>query len=995
VTGALVSPLFVGRERELSLLDDLLDAAVGGTTGFALLRGESGVGKSRLVAESAARARRRGVQVLSGTCVEQGAAGLPFAPLVDALRLVSRSMPRADFEAVLGPARGPMVRLLPNLALDVAEVAAGPAVDSAQLLELVLGVLERLAERTPVLVVIEDLHWADASTIDLLGYLVRRLRAVPVLLVGTVRSDELNRRHPLHPLLASWERSRAVRRLDVHRFARDEVAAQIAAILGEPPGDELVAAVYERSEGNAFLAEEMLDAVRAGAGAVALPASLRDVLLGRVDALSPAARRVVQTAAVAGRWVPEALLVAVSGLDEAEAFGALREVIDHHVLVVDETGRGYSFRHALAREAVADDLLPGERAKLHATYGDVLSASPELGGDDEATVAAELALHWYAALDLPRALSASIRAAGLTLDRYAPLEALQHLERAMQVWPRVPGAESLTGLDHVELLARGGRAAYASSNLVRALSCYDEALEELRSDEGGTQRQVELLVAKAEVLNAAGSPAAVIAQLEVAVELLPADGMTAERAAVLASLASALMRTGDSRAAKTTAERAVAAARASGAARAEAESRITLGYAAVELDEDDAGLAQSRAGIDQAVAGGEMTTALRGFIALSDSLELRGRSGEAVEVASEGIDLARALGYHRGLGTFLTGNLAESLIHLGRWDEARELLASTLETQPEGVFGATILELSARLAVLSGDDEEAERAVARARDLTGPQRETQYNSPFAFTLAEVARGRGQDGAALHLIEGALHPDQGDASTARYDWPLVWLATRIHADAARASAAQPDALGPDRVGSFGEVVDKAFASLSATSPVTAGWRLTVIAERERAAGRDGADAWQRAVEAWRALERGHELGYCLLRLGAAQLAARERQAATTSAAEARALLERLRARPMLALADELAGGRSALPVAEGDRLARYGLTAREREVLLLLAAGHTNPGIAAELYISPKTASVHVSNILAKLGVSSRVEAATLVERLAPLSGGPERERTSR
>jgi DNA-binding CsgD family transcriptional regulator/tetratricopeptide (TPR) repeat protein len=975
VTSGLVSPVFVGRRAERAELAEMVDAAVGGVAGFALVRGESGVGKSRLVADAADRARSRDVRVLWGNCVEHGVAGLPFAPLVDALRLLARTMPRADFEEVLGPARGPMLRLLPNLA-PTPEVHVN--VDSAQLLELVLGVVERLAERSPVLILIEDLHWADRSTLDLLAYLVRTLHGVPVLLLGTFRTDEINRRHPLHALLTAWERGRVVRRIDLARFERAEAAEQLAGILGETPRAALVDLVYERSDGNAFLTEEMLDAVRAGGDTAALPASLRDVLLSRVDALSPTAQRVVQAAAVAGGPVPEALLVAVSRLDEAEAFGALREVIERHLLVADTAGRGYSFRHALARDAVVDDMLPGERAKLHATYGEVLSARPELGGDDDAAVAAKLAIHWYAALDLPRALTASVIAAQGALQRYAPADASQHLERALQIWPRVSDAETMTGLDHVELLARGGRAAYESGEIGRSLAFYEQALDELRQRAGDPGRQVELLVAKAEALNAAGSSEPVIAELEAAVRLLPADEMTAERAAVLAVLASALMRAGQPKEAAKTAEQAILAAQASGAGQAEAEAEIALGhFTAGELADDDTGLLQLRAGIDRAGAEGQMTTALRGWIALSDALELRGLSLQAAEAAAEGIAFARTLGYHRSLATFLTGNMVESMVHLGRWNEARTMLTATLDTQPEGVFAATILDLEARLAALSGRYDDAERALARARALMGQHSETQYDSPLAFTLAELARARGDHATALTVLAGALHPGVSDALTARYDWPLVWLATRIQADLRRGGIRSDSE-------AVGAAVDAAFDTLEVRSAPAQGWRLTTAAERLRATGEDSAEAWEAASSAWRRANRPYELGYCLLRLAAARLATRERTAAAAAAREARAVADDLGALPLREMVDELlAGARLAPPTAPTDGLARFGLTLREREVLALLATGRTNPEIAKTLFISPKTASVHVSNILAKLGVASRVEAATLAEREAP------------
>ena len=982
MSGGLVSPVFVGRHAERSELMGLVEAAVAGAAEFVMISGESGVGKSRLVADVVEVATARGMRVLAGNCVQQGAAGLPYAPLVDALRLVARSMPRESFDALLGPARGPILRLLPNLAPITIAPPEDAVVETSQLLELILGVLERLSDLSPVVLVIEDLHWADRSTLELLGYLVRTLRGIRFLVIGTYRSDEINRRHPLQALLTAWERGRAVRRIDLARFSRSELAQQLAAILGDAPAAALVDTVYKRSGGNPFLTEEILDAVRVGGDSPALPTSLRDVLLARVDALSAPAQRVVQAAAVGGPWVGELLLVTVSGMTQQEAFGGLREALEQHVLVLDDRGRGYSFRHALVREAVTDDMLPGERATLHAAYGTALSTQPDLGGDDPGATAADLALHWYAALDLPRALPAAVVAADAALRRYAPSEALQHLERALQMWPRVVDADTATGIDQAQLLERAARAAYASGGVDRSLSFSDQALAELRRGGGDPRREVEFLLGRAEALSASGSWEAAVTELHTAVALLPPDGLTEAHATVLAALAHVLRRANRPHDAAATAERAIAAARAAGAGQVEADALIALGAATADIGDDDAGLIQSRAGIDRAIAEEQLTTALRGYVNLSDALEMLGHSQQALDTAAEGIAVARRLGYHRTWATFLTGNMVESMIHLGRWSEARTVLTAARALQPEGVFGATILDYDARLAALSGRYVEADRAVSRARELMGHSSETQYDSPFAFTQAEVARAQGDHATASALLRAALHPGSTDVSTARYDWPLVWLATRIHADLQRGPATTRDTTSR-----LDGAVVEAFETMSvATGPAT-GWRLTATAEQFRAYGEDEPAAWTTAVQAWRTAERPYELAYCLVRLSAAQLAARHRDDAVTSAREAAVLATDLGALPLLQLIEELPVRAQPAPASPTDPLARFGLTLREREVLRLLAAGRTNPEIAKDLFISPKTASVHVSNILAKLRVTSRVEAATLAERLAVRSGG--------
>src|SRR4051794_953189 len=230
---AHVSPVFVGRDPELAALIAALDAAVAGEPVVVLVGGEAGVGKTRIVEEAAEGARAAGARVLTGACVELGGEGLPFGPVADALRSLMRVTSHEELDVHLGPARVELARLVPDLDPERSASASPPAEEGkARLLELVLGVIERLASDRPLVFVVEDLHWADRSTLDLVALLVRALRGVPVLVVATFRSDELHRDHPLRPLVTSWERVRSVRRLELERFGRREVAGQLDAIVG-------------------------------------------------------------------------------------------------------------------------------------------------------------------------------------------------------------------------------------------------------------------------------------------------------------------------------------------------------------------------------------------------------------------------------------------------------------------------------------------------------------------------------------------------------------------------------------------------------------------------------------------------------------------------------------------------------------------------------------------------------------------------------------------
>jgi DNA-binding CsgD family transcriptional regulator len=441
----------------------------------------------------------------------------------------------------------------------------------------------------------------------------------------------------------------------------------------------------------------------------------------------------------------------------------------------------------------------------------------------------------------------------------------------------------------------------------------------------------------------------------------------------------------------------VQAAREAGAVQQEADSSITLGSARCYLsaDDADAGLEELRAGLALATGIGAHFTALRAYVNISDVLEMHGRHEDAVQAAREGMVLAGRAGLARSLGVFLTGNLMDSLLRLGRWNEAEELAIEALNSVPEGVFAATVLQLRAELAAMTGRYADAGDGVRAARRALGQTRDEQYALTLLYSDALIALGRGDPGAARRLAADGL-AEYGSPLSGRYIWPLLWLAARAEADEAiRARDRREDA--PDGA------VDRyrKLASLAADMPVpnaaSRGYQALVTAELARAAGQEEAQlltgAWSAAVDAWQAAAEPYPLAYTWLRRAEAAVAAGDRQAAGTSVREAYALARRVGAasiadeaaalarRTRLSLDEPDAAVSGTVTAPPEDPLARFGLTEREQEILVLLAAGRSNPQIAESLFISPKTASVHVSNILAKLGVDSRVEAAAVAHRL--------------
>jgi DNA-binding CsgD family transcriptional regulator/tetratricopeptide (TPR) repeat protein len=981
--GILVSPVFVGRVGERAQALDALTRAAAGNAALLLVSGEAGVGKSRLVAEVAREAVGSHGLVMSGQCVSLGADAVPLAPVVGALRSLARSTPPAELDDALGPARRQLARLVPEFAGKDAEDAHNA--NSSQLPELVLGLLERLALTRPVVLILEDLHWADSSTLELVAYLAHALSDSPVLLVTTFRSDEIHRRHPLRPLISAWERDRSVIHVALERFSRDEVADQLTAILEDRPDDALIKLIYSRSEGNAFLVEELLGAVRAGGDPSALPPSVRDILLTRIDSMSSDARLLLRTASVAGTSVPEPLLAMVSGLDQATLFAALREAVENHLLAVDAAGRGYTFRHALGRDAVYEDLLPGERARLHAAYGEALAADPALADTDAAEVSAALAHHWYEALELPRALAASVTAGREARRAYAPTEALALFERAMQIWPRVPDAATCAGIDQVGLAILAADSAYFSGNIDRCISMLHQALTE-RPD---PVQQVRLRVLLAQALRDTGHDAAGIAELRQALAELPDDGSpNVSRAIVLSALATALGRIEAGAETRVVAEQAAVAARRAGSKEHEADALITLGTQLTIGEGVEVAIDRVRAGLSLALDGDHVLVASRGYVNLSDTLEMAGRHEEAVAVAMDGIILAQRFGVSRTLGNFLVGNVVEPLGRLGRWRDAEDLVIEALRSQPAGVNAATLYDSRSGILVLQGRLDEAESDRLRALALVGTGAEDQFSLPMVATAAEIARQRGDLPAALQLIRGALARDESDPTVrgSRYLWPLVWLGARIDADLTRAvpgasgAQAKPDTW-----------IHVWVDLLPPDLPPAGAYKLLATAELARRAGATDPQLWSAARAAWLALAEPYLAAYASYRTGEATLAAGgDTTVVLEHLTEALRVADQLGAPPLVAdiLGLAQAAGlklrrpeldRSSAEIG-GDDLARFGLTSREREILALVAAGGTNPQIAKSLFISPKTVSVHVSNILAKLGVTSRVEAAAIAFR---------------
>ncbi|MFE0819207.1 AAA family ATPase [Streptomyces sp. NPDC058847] len=1013
-----VSPVFVGRAAELATLNDAFVRAAAAEPQALLLGGEAGVGKTRLVEEFADAARRRGAVVALGGCVEIGADGLPFAPFSTALRALRRQLPGELADAAAGQEEE-LARLLPELG-EGTPVTGGGRHDEesmARLFELTARLLERVAARHTVVLVLEDLHWADASTRHLIAYLVRTLRTGRLVVLATYRSDDIHRRHPLRPLLAELDRLRTVRRIELGRFTRDEVGRQIAGILAYEPDPLQVDEIFERSDGNAFFVEELAVAAHEGC-CTGLTDSLRDLLLVRVEALSESAQRVARTVAEGGSTVEYRLLAAVASLAEDDLIEALRAAVGANILLPAPDGDGYRFRHSLVREAVADDLLPGERSRLNRRYAEALDADPTLVPAAERVM--RLASYWYHAHDPARALPAVLDASVEARRRHAYSEQLRLLERAMELWDSVPddvratlrpvdytevyppcGCDpQTTPLRYLDLMAEAAVAGRLCGERERALKITKRALrlleEEQEAGEGmpasgrDPQRAAWFWTQRSLLVQAQGRGDG-WRELGIAQELVRGLPPSQVHAEVLAMAANWSMLHDPGPDAVVAAERAVEYARMVGADDIELNARLTLGGLMVDAGHIDAGLAEMYQVRDLVVAQGRSAVVARSHVNLPSVLESVGRSEEALGILREGVELTRRMGLLES-EAWVWGNLSESLISLGRWDEALEAAAraSAPGRGPAPRGGAALKR--AFVALARGGTAEAAGLLAEARAAYGTHDPMpQYRLPLAALAIGIAAAEGRVAdvrAELgRVLDAGLPP-----GTQRYGWPLLLSAAQAEADARGLPAAaegRADAL---------ERLAGTAKSLTTGAPVWLAHEKWLRAELHRAEGRDTPALWTEAVTAFERLERPYELARVRHRLAAALLdtgGEDERARATELLRLAGTVARHLGARP-LADAVDLLGRRARLPLGRAagpervpaDPAEALGLTSRERDVLRLVSDGRTNRQIAEELFISPKTASVHVSNILAKLGVSGRGEAAAVAHRLALFPADP-------
>lgn len=948
----------VGRAAELAELQQIFGETWNGQGRVVLLGGEAGTGKTRLVSEFLAGLGD--TPVVAGGCVELGQAAVPFLALAAAMRDLSQKLSPDQLEDLLQGATEPLARFVPRLA-QAAEMPAHS--DPLALFGAVPELLDRLAGNGPAVLVLEDVHWADGSTLDLVRFL-GQVGMPGRLVLLTYRSDEMRRRHPLRPILAELSRAREVSRIELAPLSDDDVVDLVRSIAGDAAATMPVSEVVRRAEGNPFFVEEL---VAAGWDEAGLPGPLRDVLAERLDRLPETAVDVVELVAAIGQRAGDALLrrIADPSIDLDRGLGA---AIDAGLLVAD--GAGYGFRHALLQEATYDGMLAGRRLALHARIAAALTAEPGLALGGKHTADAEIAFHAAQAGDHDTAYLASIRAAEQAAQNYAVVEVHLHYERAVGLMDRVSVATE--GPDRVEVLRRAASAAWDADESVGAVRNLEMALGLLPADE--VEHRVQVRVESVRMRYRTGQSRAALAEQEAA-EAEAGPEPSVARAIAMATRAWLGLVTLEPEAGLEPARAAVEMARSQRAEAAEAEALMALATVRLMLDDDHReGLAMGHEALAMAERLGMTDLQLTTYANIAYGLEYADQAEAAYEWSRDAVRDVDERGMTGTAVDFLKVSHAEALVAVGEWEEADSILRRVRFSRSAGVSQMYRDLVAGQLAILRGQLEQARSLIT--------------------LLARDALAEGdQFTVAAHELRLRLALAEGDRSEIAASVEPVWdtlprSETRSELPLARAVAVLA-AEDPDQ---WTEQLDR-LADHFETGLATAegpGRRNLMIAgahllraERGRIERRPDPAAWRAFLDAplFAHDAVSGEL-YAGWRLAEALLETGEDATETLVAAHARAAelgspytseLERLARRARVRLPGQARDDQASAAV--------HGLTPREREVLEVLATGQTNRGIAEELFISEKTVSVHVTNLMAKLGVTNRTAAAAVGREL--------------
>ena len=969
----LSSTGMVGRDADLERLVAAVERARAGQSSAILVGGEAGVGKSRLIEALGERVTAIGAVVAVGYCIDIGDDGLPLAPFLDAMAGLTAA------PSGTGKDEGEDDTTAP----EAAQVRAFDAIRDR---------LERAGRDRAVVLVLEDLHWADRSTRDLVRYLARSLRDASVVIVATYRTDDLHRRHPLQPLLAELARSPSVERIELRPLEPAERDVLLRRIADDIDPDEQ-ARLADRSDGNPFYLEELVLAARDG-GTGELPTSIRDIVTMRAERLPTSTQALLRIAAVVGRRCDHTLLEHLVPDDLATVADRIRPAVEGRLIVALDapTGPSYAFRHALVAEALYDDLLPSERVAVHERVATWLETSASQGA--AGAMQAEIAHHWDRAHHLSRAAAALVRAADEAEALHANAEVFADLSRVLELWPRLGDGERPVGIDRAGVAERAADAAAAIGEYTRSAALAREARAELSAPTDVDRRarvDHRLVWSLLDAGDATGGEEALGHALDDA-----AAAAAPLRAQLLSNLAHVHWSASRFREQGLIAEQALAVARSVDDRPGILRARVMVEHARICTSDVAGGVAELEA-LTGELDGGELHA--HGVLLLGYGYLVGGWYRRLVERMPGWIASTRSSGLFPRYGPNLLADQADALIKIGRWSEAAEVLASAEAGRSTSRASAWLFESEAELFALRGDRAEAEAAMDQARRRTS------------------AREATVDRMWLHAIDGIVAMHAGDHERgSEHLWRCIDLETEPRTSMAavywavgpalrcetecveRARAARDPARETAALERWRRADDILASALPAAAGTPAAAFLTAsrAAERGRVEGDDDPDAWLAVADVAEGEGWLWDAGDARCRAAEAGLHAGDRVGAGAALNDAHRRATELGAWPLAERVADLARrAHIDLEAASPESLPApkpaahpYGLTAREREVLRLVGLGRTNREIGEALFISEKTASVHVTHILDKLGVSSRVEAALLEAKVSAAGDAP-------
>jgi DNA-binding CsgD family transcriptional regulator/tetratricopeptide (TPR) repeat protein len=930
---------FIGREAELAALEAALGEAQAGQPQVVVVSGPSGIGKSWLLAAFAEGLTNSGVLVLKTACAQVGDAVVPLVPVTTAVRQLMVVMGAALTAAV--PAALPLVDNLPEN-----RVAGKAALAAGSVAELFAAVVHRLGADRPVVWLVDDMQWADRSTSALIDFLVRTQTSAQVLLVLATRdvAPGTNNADPLSEL----SQLPHVTQLPLPAFTGREIYQIIDAMQPGTATWERIDTIFDRSAGNPLFTTEL---IKQGDGR--LSSSLQHVLLGPTAALKPDATAVVQLVAVS-EFCSHPLLAAATGLGESELLAAIREAM--RARIITAAGDGYTIRHALLREAIVEDLLPVERVRLHRTCAQGLEG---LTSTTRAGLSARAAAarHWAQADEPQRALPALISAAKAAGESQAYAVQAQLLADAIDCVERAADTAGSTGMSRSQMFTDAAAAATWSAQHQLVINIVDKALrEDLAPLE--TTTTAMLLAHRAMALHHLSREGSLETAGE-ALAMLRTDP-SAAATAVRDYLANVLLLAGRPEEAHDLALRCARTAADLPDPGLRVQTQTTLGWVLGELGHYRRSIAALEAAQKNADGAG-LECRSRIWLNLAAAHTGMGSYTAALDAANAGLTL-RPTGIDRSYGAALLLTKVPPLIALGRLREAETTIGEALSLGPGMTTASQLLAMRAEIALLRGDRETARCALVAARLATAAKRPSSSELSLVALESEFALTEGAPQRAAAAAQRGLQVASGPISQR---WRLIVAAAR--------SAAHPG-VDDDLAQCLRDGITRALAGMPSRPGPERAYSHMLAAVTGNPA------AWNSALAEWEVCGNLINTARCATAAAEAAVPA-DHHAALPLLQRAETIAQHVGADGMRAEVRAIAAAAHLHLTGQPRRPGRpLGLTSREMQVLALIAEGATNAQIAATLFISPKTVSTHVSNILAKLGVASRAAAAAHAHR---------------